>query len=49
MILGIQQAMKDGRDGWTILAIVIDCYIRQILGLHLSRSAKATTAESALV
>ncbi len=37
-----------GRDGWTSLAIVIDCYTRQILGWHLSRSAKATTAESAL-
>lgn len=37
-----------GRDGWTSLAIVIDCYTRQILGWHLSSSAKATTAESAL-
>ena len=37
-----------GRDGWASLAIVIDCYTRQILGWHLSRSAKATTAESAL-
>ena len=35
-----------GRDGWASLAIVIDCYTRQILGWHLSRSAKATTAES---
>ena len=37
-----------GRDGWSSLAIVIDCYTRQILGWHLSRSDKATTAESAL-
>ena len=36
------------RDGWAILAIVFDCYTRQILGWHLSRSAKATTAETAL-
>ena len=37
-----------GRDGWASLAIVIDCCTREILGWHLSRSAKATTAESAL-
>ncbi len=36
-----------GRDGWTSLAIVVDCYTRQILDWHLSRSDKATTAESA--
>jgi len=23
-----------GRDGWASLAIVIDCYTRQILGWH---------------
>jgi len=37
-----------GRDGWASLAVVIDCYTRELLGWHLSRSAKATTAESAL-
>jgi putative transposase len=30
------------------LAVVIDCYTREILGWHLSRSAKSSTAESAL-
>ena len=34
-----------GRDGWASLAVVIDCYTRELLGWHLSRSAKATTAE----
>jgi len=33
-----------GRDGWASLAVVIDCYTRELLGWHLSRSAKATTA-----
>ena len=28
--------------------MVIDCYTREILGWHLSRSAKSSTAESAL-
>lgn len=37
-----------GRDGWATLALVIDCYTRELLGWHLSRSAKATTAASAL-
>jgi putative transposase len=37
-----------GRDGWASLAVVIDCYTREILGWHLSRSAKSATAESAL-
>ena len=37
-----------GRDGWASLAVVIDCYTREILGWHLSRSAKSSTAESAL-
>ncbi len=36
------------RDGWASLAVVIDSYTRQIQGWHLSRSAKATTAELAL-
>jgi putative transposase len=37
-----------GRDGWTTLALVIDCHTRELLGWHLSRSGKATTAASAL-
>jgi len=37
-----------GKDGWSSLAIVIDCCTREILGWHLSKSAKSTTAESAL-
>lgn len=37
-----------GRDGWTSLALVIDCHTRELLGWHLSRSGKAKTAEAAL-
>jgi putative transposase len=37
-----------GRDGWVTLALVIDCYTRELLGWHLSRSGKAKTAEAAL-
>jgi len=37
-----------GRDGWASLALVIDCHTRELLGWHLSRSGKATTASSAL-
>src|SRR3546814_8824542 len=37
-----------GRDGWLSLALVIDCHTRQLLGWHLSRSGKATTASAAL-
>ncbi len=37
-----------GRDGWATLALVIDCHTRALLGWHLSRSGKATTATSAL-
>jgi len=36
------------RDGWASLAVVINCYTRELLGCHLSRSAEATTTESAL-
>jgi len=37
-----------GRDGWAVLALVIDCHTRELPGWHLSRSGKAKTAESAL-
>ena len=37
-----------GRDGWATLALVMDCHTRELLGWHLSRSGKATTASSAL-
>lgn len=37
-----------GRDGWTSLALVIDCHTRELLGWHLSRSGKANTASAAL-
>jgi putative transposase len=37
-----------GRDGWTTLALVIDCHTRELLGWHLSRSGKVSTAASAL-
>jgi putative transposase len=37
-----------GRDGWATLSLVIDCHTRELLGWHLSRSGKASTAGSAL-
>ncbi len=37
-----------GCDGWAVLALVIDCHSRELLGWHLSRSGKSKTAESAL-
>lgn len=37
-----------GRDGWTTLALVIDCHTRELLGWHLSRSGRSKTAEAAL-
>lgn len=37
-----------GRDGWASLALVIDCYTRELLGWHLARTGKASTAVSAL-
>ena len=37
-----------GRDGWTTLALVIDCHTRELLGWYLSRSGISTTAASAL-
>src|SRR5262249_18767111 len=37
-----------GRDGWAVLALVMDCHSRELLGWHLSRSGKSKTAEAAL-
>lgn len=37
-----------GRDGWLTLALVIDCHTRRLLGWHLARSGKASTAVAAL-
>ena len=37
-----------GRDGWASLALVINCHTRELLGWHLSRSGKASTASAAL-
>ena len=37
-----------GKDGWLSLALIIDCHTRELLGWHLSRSGKASTAASAL-
>jgi putative transposase len=37
-----------GRDGWTTLALVMDCHSRELLGWHLSRSGRSKSAESAL-
>jgi len=37
-----------GRDGWLTLALVIDCFTRQLLGWQLSRSGKASTAAAAV-
>jgi len=37
-----------GRDGWAVLALVIDCCTRELLGWHLSRSGRSKTAEAAL-
>lgn len=37
-----------GQDGWAVLALVIDCCTRELLGWHLSRTGKAKTAEAAL-
>jgi putative transposase len=37
-----------GRDGWAVLAVVMDCHTRELLGWHLSRSGRARTAEAAL-
>lgn len=37
-----------GKDGWASLALVIDCRTRELLGWHLARTGKASTAGSAL-
>ncbi|MEM8571557.1 MAG: DDE-type integrase/transposase/recombinase [Pseudomonadota bacterium] len=37
-----------GKGRWATLALVMDCDARELLGWHLSRSGKATTAVSAL-
>ena len=37
-----------GRDGWASLAVVMDCHTRELLGWHLSRTGRATTASAAL-
>ena len=37
-----------GRDGWAVLAVVMDCHTRELLGWHLSRSGRSRTAEAAL-
>lgn len=37
-----------GKDGWLTLALVMDCQTRELLGWHLSRSGKASTAVAAL-
>jgi len=37
-----------GKDGWATLALVIDCYTRELLEWHLSRSGRSSTAGSAL-
>lgn len=37
-----------GHDGWASLALVIDCFSRELLGWHLSRSGRTKTAEAAL-
>lgn len=40
--------VRGGKDGWLSLALVIDCGTRQLLGWHLSRTGKASTASAAL-
>lgn len=37
-----------GRYGWASLALVIDCYSRELLVWRLSRSGRSKTAEAAL-
>lgn len=37
-----------GKDGWSHLALVIDCHTRELLGWYLSRSGRSKTADAAL-
>ena len=37
-----------GKDGWATVALVMDSHTRELLGWHLSRSGKASTAAAAL-
>lgn len=37
-----------GNDGWLSVALVIDCHTRHLLGWHLSRTGRASTASAAL-
>ncbi|PPV02263.1 transposase, partial [Xanthomonas axonopodis pv. vasculorum] len=37
-----------GKDGWPSLALAIDCSTQPLLGWHLSRTGKASTASAAL-
>ncbi|WP_257216213.1 DDE-type integrase/transposase/recombinase [Stenotrophomonas sp. SbOxS2] len=37
-----------GKDDWLSLALAIDCSARQLLGWHLSRTGKTSTASAAL-
>jgi putative transposase len=37
-----------GKDGWSHLALVIDCHTRELLGWHLIRSGRSKTAKAAL-
>jgi putative transposase len=42
--------MRDGglAAGWAVLALVMDCHSRELLGWHLSRSGKSKSEEAAL-
>ncbi|WP_323072484.1 DDE-type integrase/transposase/recombinase [Mycetohabitans endofungorum] len=44
----MEYSQETGRDGWATRALVLDCHTRELLGWHLSRSGKASTALSAL-
>lgn len=38
-----------GRDGWATLALVIDCFSRELLGWHLSRSGQNLLGQYSVV
>ena len=40
--------VRGGKDGWLSLVLVINCHTRQLMGWHLSRTGKASTAAAAL-